>query len=178
MEAGAGADVDDVVGGADGVFVVLDDDDGVADVGEVSEGSDEAVVVALVEADGGLVEDVAGSDESGADLGGESDALGLAAGEGSGGAVEGEVLESDGPHEAEPGLDFLEDGLGDGGALGGELEAVEDDRGAFDGEAGEVVDGEEADAGGDVAGVLEVFLGEAEVVGEVGVVAVVFACCS
>ena len=56
--AGAGAEVEDVVGLADGVFVVLDDEDGVAEVAEVFEGGDEALVVALVEADGGLVEDV------------------------------------------------------------------------------------------------------------------------
>src|SRR5690606_12157412 len=67
VDAGAGANVDDVVGGLDGVFVVLDDQDGVADVGEVSEGGDESVVVALVQADGGFVEDVAAADEAGAD---------------------------------------------------------------------------------------------------------------
>ena len=35
--AGAGAEVEDVVGVADGVFVVLDDEDGVAEVAEVFE---------------------------------------------------------------------------------------------------------------------------------------------
>jgi len=43
---------------------VLDDDDGVADVGEVAECVDQAGVVAAVQADGGLVEDVAGADEA------------------------------------------------------------------------------------------------------------------
>ena len=52
------------------------------------EGGDEALVVALVEADGGLVEDVEDAAEAGADLGGEADALAFAAGEGGGGAVE------------------------------------------------------------------------------------------
>jgi hypothetical protein len=56
--SGSGAEVEDVVGFADGVFVVLDDEDGVAEVAEVFEGVDEALIVALVEADGGLVEDV------------------------------------------------------------------------------------------------------------------------
>jgi hypothetical protein len=53
-----------MVGGADHVLVVLDDEDGVADVGEVSEGVYEPVVIALVEADGGFVEDIGGADEA------------------------------------------------------------------------------------------------------------------
>jgi hypothetical protein len=32
MDAGAGADIDDIVGGQDRVLVMLDDDDGVAEV--------------------------------------------------------------------------------------------------------------------------------------------------
>ncbi len=56
--SGAGAKVEDIVGVADGVFIVLDDEDGVAEVAELFEGLDEAVVVALMKADGGLVEHV------------------------------------------------------------------------------------------------------------------------
>jgi hypothetical protein len=36
--AGAGAEVDDIIGVADGFFVVLDDEDGVAEVAEGFEG--------------------------------------------------------------------------------------------------------------------------------------------
>ncbi len=46
------------VGAADRVFVVLDDEDGIAEVAQLFEGSDEAFVVSLMEADGGLVEDI------------------------------------------------------------------------------------------------------------------------
>jgi hypothetical protein len=113
MCAGAGADVDEVVGGADAVFVVLDHDDGVADVAEFEKRADEAIVVALVQADGGLVENVADADKAGANLGGEADALCFAAAEGGGFAVEGEVAEADVGHEAEAGGDFSHDGLGD-----------------------------------------------------------------
>ncbi len=45
----------------------------------------------MVEADTGFVEDVEDTAEAGADLGGEADALAFSAGEGGGGAVEGEV---------------------------------------------------------------------------------------
>jgi hypothetical protein len=34
MHAGAGADIDHVIGGADGVFVVLDHDHGVAEIAQ------------------------------------------------------------------------------------------------------------------------------------------------
>ena len=56
--AGAWADVDDPVGGADRVLVVLDDDEGVAEVLELDERLDEPTVVALVQADARLVEHV------------------------------------------------------------------------------------------------------------------------
>ena len=76
-----GPDVDDVVGGAHHLLVVLDDDHGVAEVAQTGEGLDQARVVGRVEADGRLVADVQHAHEAGADLGGEADALGLAAGE-------------------------------------------------------------------------------------------------
>ena len=56
--AGAGAEVEDVVGVADGVFVVFDDEDGVAEIAQAHESLDEAGVVALMEADRRLVEHV------------------------------------------------------------------------------------------------------------------------
>ena len=77
--AGAGAHVDDVVGRAHRLLVVLDDDDGVAEVAQAQQRVDEAPVVALVQADAGLVEDVEHADERRADLRGQADALRLAA---------------------------------------------------------------------------------------------------
>ncbi len=58
VDAGAGPDVEHVVGGADGVLVVLDDDDGVAEVAQPLEGFEQARVVALVQADRGFVQHV------------------------------------------------------------------------------------------------------------------------
>ena len=113
MGAGAGAHVDDVVGVADGVLVMLDDDDGVAEIAQALEGDEQAVVVALVEADRGLVEDVEDARQAGADLAGEADALALAARQGAGGAVEVEIVEADIVEEAEPLVNLLEDGAGD-----------------------------------------------------------------
>ena len=74
---------------------------------------DQPVVVALVQPDRRLVEDVEHADQPGADLGGEPDALRLAAGQRGGGAVEREVVQADVDEEAEPGVDLLQHPLAD-----------------------------------------------------------------
>ena len=75
MLAGAGPDVDDVVGDPDRLLVVLDDDDGVAEVAQPHQRLDEALVVALVQTDRRLVEHVEHADETAADLRREPDPL-------------------------------------------------------------------------------------------------------
>ena len=98
VHARARSHVDDVIGAVDRLLVVLDHDDGVADVAQVLERVEEAAVVALMQSDRGLVEDVGHPDQPRADLAREPDALGLPAGERLRGAVEGEVVE---PHVVE-----------------------------------------------------------------------------
>ena len=75
---------------------------------------EQAVVVARVQADARLVEDVEHADEAAADLAGQADALGLAAGERRGRAVERQVVQADVEQEAEPAADLLEQFAGDG----------------------------------------------------------------
>ena len=112
--AAFGAHVEEVVGVADDVEVVLDDDDGVAEVGEAVEDFEELADVVEVEAGGGLVEEVEGA--AGLALGelaGELHALGFAAGEGGGGLAEVDVAEADVDEGLEldgDGGDVLEDG--------------------------------------------------------------------
>ena len=113
VHAGARPQVDDPVGRAQRLFVVLHDDESVADVAQEYERVDEALVVALVQADGRLVEDVEHSHERGTDLSGETYALGLASRQGSCLALESQVLEADVAHEVEPRSDLLEYLLGD-----------------------------------------------------------------
>ena len=57
------AHVDDPVGAAHHLLVVLDDEHGVPEIAEPLEGPDQPVVVALVEPDRRLVEDVEHTDE-------------------------------------------------------------------------------------------------------------------
>ena len=99
--ARARAHVHHVVCGANGILVMFDDDDGVAQVAQAAQRFDEAIVVALVQSDTGLVQHVKAARQAGADLGGESDALGFAAGEGAALTVEIEVTQADFIEKAE-----------------------------------------------------------------------------
>jgi hypothetical protein len=58
VHAGTRPHVDQMVGGADRVLVVLDHDHRVAEIAEPDQGREQPVVVALVQADRGLVEHV------------------------------------------------------------------------------------------------------------------------
>src|SRR5690606_35198551 len=109
VHAGAGTDVDDVVGKPDCVLVVLDHDHRVADVAQSREGAEQALVVALVQADRGLVEHVHDADQAGTDLTGQADALGLATRQRVGLALQVEVVEADIDQEAQAVADFLDD---------------------------------------------------------------------
>ncbi len=130
--AGPRPDVDDPVGDLDGVLVVLDDDQGVAEVLEPQQGLDQPLVVALVQADRGLVEHVEDADEAGADLGGQADALGLAARQRPGGPVEGEVVEAHVEQELQALVDLLEHPLADLALAVGHVELAEELRGLVD----------------------------------------------
>ena len=76
--------------------------------------SQQAGVVARVQADGGLIQHVQHAHQARADLGGQADALGFAAGERAGRALQGQVIQADIHQEAQAGLDLLQDALGDG----------------------------------------------------------------
>ena len=92
--ARARSQVQQIIGAADGFFVVLDHENGIAQVTQSFEGLEEAFVVALVQADAWLVKYIKDADEARADLGGEPDALGFAAAERAAFAVQGEVTQA------------------------------------------------------------------------------------
>ena len=124
--AGARPHVDEPVGAPHHLLVVLDDDDGVAEVAEPLERPDQPVVVALVQADRRLVEDVEDADELRADLGREPEPLRLAARERRRGAVELEVADADVVEERQPLADLLDDPGADQLLGRGQLEPVEE----------------------------------------------------
>ncbi len=127
---------------------MLDDDDRVAGIAQLLQAADQTLVVALVQADGGLVENVKNIDQFGTDLRGEADALALAARERPRRPGEGEIPQ---PHlEQEPDTlaDLLDDLLGDAPLLVAEmLLDLRHPRGELlDGEGRDVGDALAADA--------------------------------
>src|SRR5262249_11130401 len=70
--------VDDIVGGAHRLLIVLDDQQRIAQVAPAGQRLDQARVVALVQADTRLIEDVEHTHQAGADLRRQADALRLA----------------------------------------------------------------------------------------------------
>ena len=111
--AGPGAHVDHVIGRAHRPLVVLDHDHRVPEVAQALQRADQPLVVALVQADRRLVEDVEDADERRADLRGQADALGLAAGERRRRPVHRQVADPDVLQEAQPLVDLAQDQPGD-----------------------------------------------------------------
>src|SRR5690606_39418839 len=105
--------VTDGVGGVTRLAVVLDDDHGIAEIAQMEQRLEQALVVALMQADRRLVEDIHHADEPGADLARETDALRLAAGKRVRASVEREIAEPDVDEEAESASDLRDDRLGD-----------------------------------------------------------------
>ena len=87
---------------------MLDDHDGVTGVGEGPDDRDQAIDVARMQSDTGLIEDEEGVDERGAEAAREVDALHLSAGKRLGGPVEGEVADAHLLEVAQSGEDRLE----------------------------------------------------------------------
>ena len=113
VRAGVRSQVDDVIGAAHGFLVVLDDDERIAVEGESFQGVEKPGVVARVQADGRLVENVEDAAQIRAELSCEPYALGFAAAQRLCGAVEGEVVQSDLAQKAKSLGDFAEDVCGD-----------------------------------------------------------------
>ena len=111
--AGAGAEVEQVVGGADDGGVVLDDEDGVA---EIAQGVEDADELGGIAADGGRWRVRPGRKvrRQGASRAmWRADALRFAAGERGREAVEGEVFEANFHEEVDALADLFEDFAGD-----------------------------------------------------------------
>src|ERR1700733_954709 len=121
------ARVEDVVGVADDVEIVFDDDDGVAEVGEVVKDFEEFADVVEVEAGGGLVEEVEGAAGLAfGKLASKLHALRFAAGQRGSGLAEMDVAEA----HVDQSLEFLVDGwdvFEDGDGVGDwQIEEVSD----------------------------------------------------
>jgi hypothetical protein len=88
-------EVDQVVGRANRLFVVFDDEDGVAQIAELAERRQQPPVISLVEPDGRLVEHVEHAGQLRSDLRGQPDALAFTARERGRAARERQIPDAD-----------------------------------------------------------------------------------
>ena len=90
----AGTDVDDVIGGVHRILVVFDNDQRIAEIAQMAQRREQAVIVALMEADARFVEDVEHAHQARADLRCKTDALCLSARESCRSAREREIVQA------------------------------------------------------------------------------------
>ena len=119
--AGTGADVDDVVGAAYGVFVMLDHHQRVAALAQFAQGAQQDLVVTRMQADGRLVQHIANALQIAAQLRGQPDALRLAARERGRTTVQRQVAQAHVFEKLQPALDFRHQVAGDLGVAAREL---------------------------------------------------------
>ena len=131
-----------MIGGLHDVGIVLDNEDGVADIAELGQDINETRGVAAVQADRGFVENVAGANKTRAETGGQLDALRFATGESRGEAVERQVFKTDIVQELEALSDFGEDLACDAGFFRREGQGGKEVCGLGDIETGDVGYGE------------------------------------
>src|SRR5437879_8141880 len=110
MPAGTRSQIYDVVSRPNRFLVVLHDQHRVAEVAQLLQRREQTRVVALMQADRRLIEDVQHADQAAADLRREADPLGLSTRERHRRAFEREVIEPDVDEKAQPVGHFLEDG--------------------------------------------------------------------
>ena len=112
--ARAGPHVDDVIGGAHHVGIVLHNHDGVAEVAQLFQDADQPAGVARVQSDGRLVQNVAGAHQPRSQASGELDALRFPARERGRQPVQRQIVEPDVVQEFQALADFDQDLVGDG----------------------------------------------------------------
>ena len=123
--ARARPNVDDVIGAADRVLVVLDDHQRVALVAELLQRVEQDLVVARMQADGRFVQHVAHALQVAAELRGEADALRFAARQRRRGAIEAQVAKADFFEEQQAAFDFADHVAGDIGVAALELQLLD-----------------------------------------------------
>src|SRR5215208_7218154 len=117
-------EIDHVIGGANGFLVMFDDHDGVAEIAQPRERGQQLAVVALMQADRRLVEDVQDAREICTDLCGQPNALALTTRERGCAAVECEISDTDVIEKPQALANLAQHAAGDHRFALGELERV------------------------------------------------------
>ena len=109
MHPGPRSDIDDVIGAEHGFFVMLDHQQGIAQITQSLQRIQQFPVIALMQADTRFIQNIQYTDQPRTNLRRQADPLRLAAGQRTGRPVQRQVIQSDIDQEAEPGVDFLAD---------------------------------------------------------------------
>src|SRR5437879_1910383 len=113
MHTRARTKVNDVIGATNGVFIVLDDQHRVAEIAQAFQRLQQSLVVPLMQADTRLIENIEHTDQSGADLRGQPDALRLAAAQRAALPIQGQIAQAYVAQKPEPRTNLLDDIIGD-----------------------------------------------------------------
>ena len=124
---------------------MLHHDQRVAQIAQLAQGREQLRVVALVQADARLIQNIEHAHQGGADLRGEPDALRFAAGERARRAAEREIIQPDACQEVQTAADLLEDQIRDFPLALRQRQRVDKGERLRDGKARERVDVDAAD---------------------------------
>ena len=102
-----------MIGCEHGIFIVLDHDQRIAEVAQTFEGRQQLVIVALVQADGRLVQNIQHAHQRRTDLSGKTNTLALAARQRTGRARKRQIFQTDRLQETQSIHDFLDNAITD-----------------------------------------------------------------
>ena len=141
VHAGAGPHVHDMIRHAHGRGVVLHDQHGIAQIAQPQQGLQQPVIIALVQADTRLVQDIQHPHQPGPDLGRQPDALPFPAREGRGRPVQRQIIQPHVQQKLQPLPDLLQDALADHPLAFVQVQTLEERPGLADRELRDLGDG-------------------------------------
>ena len=109
FQSSPGTEVAEPIGLAEGVFIVFNHQEGVSKVAEFSQGLQQSVVVALMEANGRFVENVHDAGQATTDLRGQANALTFSTRKGVGFSVQRQIIKTDAVKKPKTAFNFLDD---------------------------------------------------------------------
>ena len=124
VDARAWPHIDHIVGSANRVLIVFNDDNGVADIAQALECLNQPLVVALVKTNRRLVQNIENAHEARTDLRSQANALRLTAGKRRRSTIERQIIKADINQKTQAFQDFLDDTTADELLTLGELKVL------------------------------------------------------
>ena len=117
-----------MISGPHHVRVVLHHQHRVPDVAQIVQQANQTIVVARVQTNRRLVQDIKRTDQRRSQIGRQLNPLGFPAGQCRGQTIQGQIIQADVNHEAKPPAYFEQHALGDGRLFREQFERVKEDR--------------------------------------------------